>query len=65
MNIFEEMKRNDPRRFCKWTNGKKTISGWYIYNWGSDRFVTQVNRGKRRIVYGDRPEWGNWKLVKE
>jgi len=57
---------------AKWINGKKTLTGQWSYNWASDSFYISLN-SKDRItgenrsfrVTGDKPEWGNWKLVKE
>ena len=54
----------------KWTNGKRTITGWWDYYWPADRFDIRLN-SKDRIngfarsfsTHGDKPEWGNWKLV--
>ena len=54
----------------KWTNGKRTITGCWWYNWASDHFVICLNSrdhitGQLRqfIHCGETPEWGNWKLV--
>ena len=53
-----------------WTNGKRTVTGKWAYMWQSERFVVELNSvdritGMRRrlVLAGDRPEWGNWKLV--
>ena len=55
----------------KWTNGKRTICGWWSYSWGSDIFRVLLDSkdrvtGQHRsfIVTGDAPEWGSWKLVR-
>lgn len=54
-----------------WSNGKRTITGWWKYNWASDSFVIDLDStdritGERRsmIIKGDHPEWGNWKREK-
>ena len=58
-------------RTATWVNGKRTIHGSYEYDWGSDRFyvrLAQTDRitgeKKSMVLAGDRPEWGNWRLVR-
>jgi hypothetical protein len=57
-------------REATWTNGKRRITGWYIYHWPSDRFHITLDYRDRItgqspsiITTRDKPEWGNWKLV--
>lgn len=57
-----------PMLHAKWNNGTKTLTGRWQYK-GSDRFVIALDSvdpvtGQERnfSVYGDSPEWGNWKL---
>ena len=52
-----------------WINGAQKVTGWWNYNWGADKFTIILDRKDRLtgsprqfIVYGDTPEWGNWKL---
>lgn len=52
-----------------WTNGKHKVSGLWRYIWSSDVFVIDLDTkdritgvGKRVVVRGERPEWGNWKM---
>lgn len=54
-----------------WINGKKSVSGYWVYNYSADNFTVFLNskdritgQKRRFIVCGDFPEWGNWKLVK-
>jgi hypothetical protein len=56
----------------KWTNGKETETGRWVYNWAADNFTISLDsrdpitgRPRTFIVYGDSPEWGKWKLVRE
>lgn len=53
-----------------WTNGKRSLKGTYSYNWASDYFLIELESrdritGRLRVfrVRGDKPEWGNWKLL--
>lgn len=53
-----------------WTNGKRRLTGSWTYVWSKDVFVIdldsrdRITRERRRFtVYGDRPEWGNWRLI--
>lgn len=55
-----------------WVNGKKTVTGKWCYNWGSDTFTIRLNskdsitgESKCFRVTGDTPEWGNWKLQRK
>lgn len=55
-----------------WRNGKRVISGSWIYSWASDTFAIFLDSrdrvtGMPRVlrVHGETPEWGNWKLVRE
>lgn len=52
-----------------WINGKRTITGKWIYDWASDSFSIYLNSRdsitgeyRRMRIKGDSPEWGNWKL---
>ena len=48
-----------------WVNGTKTVSGYWAFNWSANRFVIQIDHAKHKRVfhvYGDSPEWGNWKM---
>ena len=56
----------------KWKNKEKVITGYWSYNWSSDDFYVVLNSrdkitGLQRafFCYGNKPEWGNWKLIKE
>ena len=63
--------RTDRMRKAKWTNGKRTVSGWWEYRWQSDRFFiildqsdrTTGTRQKTLTTCNDTPEWGRFKLV--
>lgn len=64
----------EPTRGQKavWTNGKKSITGNWIYYRHNDRFFISLDSkdpitGRRRelAVAGDHPEWGKWKLVRK
>lgn len=51
-----------------WINGKRRVSGSWIYNWAGDKFVIILNsrdrvtgEPRRIIVHGETPEWGNWR----
>jgi hypothetical protein len=48
-----------------WTNGKRTITGVWNYHWPSDRFIVELKAGRRKVIAGEHPEWGNWKLVRQ
>jgi len=58
---------------ARWTNGKRTVSGWWEYIWQSDRFFIIIDQRDRTTgasqktltTHNDTPEWGNFKLVKE
>jgi hypothetical protein len=60
-------------RHTTWTNGKRTVKGCWNYYWASDCFVVTLFQRDRTTgasektfrVYGDTPEWGNWKMQKE
>lgn len=54
---------------AKWVNGNRAIQGYWTYNWSADSFyieldsrdpITGLNR--QLTVYGEKPEWGNWRL---
>lgn len=52
-----------------WVNGKKKVTGYWQYNRNADRFYIELDQidsitgeHKNLTVYGDTPEWGNWKL---
>ena len=45
-----------------WKNGKRTATGVWWFVWSANRFVVELDSGKRHVFAGDRPEWGNWKL---
>lgn len=52
-----------------WRNGKRTVTGCWFYDETGDTFVVELDSYdritgtlRRKIVYGDSPEWGNWKL---
>ncbi len=64
--------QDDPTKPGTWTNGKRTVTGRWIYVWASQRFVIwldsrdRVTGANRRIVTAnDTPEWGNWKLKRD
>ena len=53
-----------------WINGKRTVTGQWVYNWSSDHFYIELDsidrithQNRRFTVHGDKPEWGNWKLA--
>ena len=56
-----------------WKNGKRIITGFWKYDYPSGRFVILINKKDRItgsdqreiVVSGDKPEWGNWKLLVE
>lgn len=55
-----------------WKNGKKKVTGHWIYNWAADSFTIILNSkdpitNRERIIntYNDVPEWGNWKRINE
>jgi len=57
---------------AKWTNGKRTITGEYRYNWNSNCFTIILDKKNRYTgererftIHEDEPEWDNWKLVKD
>lgn len=54
-----------------WTNGKRSITGWWIYQWAAQRFYIELDSrdritGQPRsfVTDNDTPEWGRWKLVR-
>ena len=56
----------------RWRNGDQVIDGHWQYNWASDTFSIRLDSrdpitGLTRsfTVYGDEPEWGNWKLERD
>lgn len=56
---------------ASWTDGKKTITGRWLYIWSRDRFVIWLDGkddlGMRRREFetcNDSPEFGKFKLVK-
>lgn len=58
-------------REATWENGKRTVTGTWDYNWAGDFFNISLNSRDRVTgsarqfrVWGDAPEWGNWKLVR-
>lgn len=61
------------RRQAQWTNGKKTISGRWHYFRPGDFFIIELDQSDRTTgqktktfrVYGEFPEWGNFKLVRD
>ena len=55
-----------------WKNGKKTVTGIWLYNWSADTFSIILDSkdsitGQQRsfTTCNDTPEWGNWKLVRK
>ena len=53
-----------------WKNGKKKVKGSWYYNWAGDFFVITLDsrdpitgQPRQFLVYGESPEWGNWKRV--
>jgi len=51
---------------AKWTNGKKTISGRWVYIWHLKTFIVELSTGRRIVLLGnDTPEWGKWKKIKD
>ena len=55
-----------------WKNGKRTVTGFWSYDWASDRFTVILDsrdritgQQKQFLVAGSRPEWGNWRLVRD
>lgn len=59
-------------REAQWTNGKRTVSGRWSYYWAGDFFTVELDQRDRTTgertktfrVYGDSPEWGKFRLVK-
>lgn len=54
-----------------WVNGKRRMTGWWLYNRSTDRFYIRLNsrdritgEDRRITTANDSPEWGNWKLVR-
>lgn len=52
-----------------WTNGKKTVSGFWEYYPPSDIFIIKLNTRERIsglpikfTTSNDTPEWGKWEL---
>jgi hypothetical protein len=59
----------DGMHQAKWTDGTRTIDGWWEYVWQSDCFfiILEKTRGhaeRRFKTYNDEPEWGSYKLIK-
>ena len=59
-------------RKAVWVNGKKRVTGVWLYNWSSDTFWIMLDSrdritGRKRafLVDGEKPEWGNWKRLVE
>lgn len=55
-----------------WTNGKRRVTGYWEYHRHSDRFLIILDsrdrltgRQRRMEIATERPEWGNWKLVRD
>lgn len=55
-----------------WVNGKRRVTGHWTYHWAPDRFTITLDQkdritgeNKRLVVAGDKPEWGNWKLLRD
>ena len=55
-------------REAVWRNGKRKVTGHWVYNRGSDTFLIILDsrdritgQQRRFTVHGDTPEWGNWK----
>lgn len=55
-----------------WSNGKKTVSGCWVWQWASQRFVTDFDvplsaHGEKKrhwVTANETPEIGPWKLVR-
>ena len=55
-----------------WKKGKRTIRGWWVYNWAADNFSVEIDQKdkltgsqiRRFKVYADTPEWNGWKLLR-
>ncbi len=55
-----------------WKNNKRTVNGWWSYQWAQDTFLIELDQRDRttgmtktfRVKGSDTPEWGNWKLVR-
>lgn len=55
-----------------WINGKRTVKGRWKYYRPGDFFTIELDQRDRTTgartktfrVYGEAPEWGNWKRVK-
>ncbi len=53
-----------------WTKGKRTIKGFWDYNWAANNFQVVINvrdalsgaKSRSFTVYDDTPEWNGWKL---
>jgi len=60
-------------RWTKRTRSKDAvITGRYMYDWAKQRYHVQLNKidtfTKSKqifVVYGELPEWNNWRLVNE
>lgn len=58
---------------AKWSNGKTIIGGRWEYYRPSDKFFIEIykkdsitgEKTRKFSVYGDSPEWGKWKLIRE
>lgn len=54
-----------------WTNGKRSITGAWAYQWASNKFLIELDSVDRvtgrirrfELVGDERPEWGNWRLA--
>lgn len=58
------------RHEATWSNGKRTLTGRWRYEWARDRFIIHLDSidkitGQHRqvVTYNDTPEWGKWKRV--
>lgn len=54
-----------------WVNGKRKITGAWVYDWASQTFKIELDQkdtvtgiNKHIEVKDDSPEWGNWKLLR-
>lgn len=53
-----------------WRNGRKKLTGNWRWSWAAQRYIICVDgkdpeTGLRREpfeIFGENPEWGNWKL---
>ena len=53
--------------YAVWVNTRthNTRSGRWYYYWPSDRFVVEIKGLPRKSIDGERPEYGNWKCIKD